>query len=100
MHDVLIVGIVFAVPISAILSSVWLRAKKLELQSGGDRKLADRVEAMAAENADLRRRIEVLETIVTSDVPIPRARVRVEDAVEDERADAAGQVRGRSARPG
>src|SRR5579884_1950304 len=92
MEHVIVVAIVFSVPISAILSGAWLRAKKLELQSGGDRRLAERVERLAAENDDLRKRVEVLETIVTSDAPVSRTRVRVGDGREAEGQGVQGAV--------
>ncbi len=76
--EVLIVAIVFAVPISAIVSRAWLAARRMDAQ-GGDKRVVDRLDVLAAENADLRKRMEVLETIVTIDSPVA-TRVRV-DAV-------------------
>jgi uncharacterized protein YlxW (UPF0749 family) len=68
MLDAIIVLIVFSVPLSAIIGSFWLKAKRLEHESGG-REFEPRMRALEAENRDLRQRVETLETIVTSDEP-------------------------------
>lgn len=95
MQDVLIVAIVFAVPISAIVSWAKIKMKRLELEAGvgGNRQLEDKMRQLERENADLQQRVGVLESIVTMDAPAPRTRVRVEAttaaaADDDERADA------------
>lgn len=68
MLPVLIVAIVFSVPLAAILGSFWVKVKRMEFEAGG-RDMDPRVRALEAENRELRQRVEVLETIVTSDDP-------------------------------
>jgi predicted nuclease with TOPRIM domain len=68
MLDAIIVLIVFSVPLSAIIGSFWLKAKRIEHESGGST-LEPRLRALEAENRELRQRVETLETIVTSDEP-------------------------------
>lgn len=77
MLPVLIVAIVFSVPLAAIVGSFWVKVKRMEYQSGA-RDVEPRLRALEAENRELRQRIEVLETIATSDAPRARSRVRVD----------------------
>lgn len=73
MEDIFIMGIIMAVPITAILSATFLKYKRLELHHGKENgqasrkveQLAQMVQALAKENAELRQRIENLEIIVT-----------------------------------
>jgi hypothetical protein len=94
MKDVLILGIIFSVPLSAILGAYWVRIKRLDAEGGG---AADaRLRALEAEARELRARVEVLETIATSDHP--KGRVRVEPATPEAQevpAAASGAARGR-----
>lgn len=78
MLPVLIVAIVFSVPLAAIVGAYWVRVKRMELESGAPaRETEARLRAMESENRELRARVEVLETIVTSDEAPRRTRVRV-----------------------
>lgn len=79
MLPVLIVAIVFSVPLAAIVGAYWVRVKRMELESGAPaRETEARLRALESENRELRSRVEVLETIVTSDdAPKQRTRVRV-----------------------
>jgi hypothetical protein len=77
---------VFGIPMSAIIGSYWLKAKRLQLASGETKGAAGRLAELEASNADLRQRVEILETIVTSDSPPPRARVLVEPTPREEAA--------------
>lgn len=80
MTEVLVVAIVFSVPLAAIVGSFWMRVKRMEFESGG-RDQEPRLRALEAENRELRQRVEVLETIVTSDEPRRGStRVRVQPA--------------------
>jgi hypothetical protein len=83
MQDILIVAIVFAVPISAIVSWAKIKLRRLELEAGasGNRQLEDRLARLEREKADLEERVGTLESIVTMDAPVQaRTRVRVEAA--------------------
>ena len=66
MLAVFIILAVFSVPLVAIISSAWLKAKKLELDGGGGTELRRKVALLEAQNAELASRIETLETIATS----------------------------------
>lgn len=78
MLPVLIVAIVFSVPLAAIVGAFWVKVKRMEFEAGA-RDVEPRLRALEAENRELRQRVEVLETIVTSDEPQRlRTRVRVE----------------------
>lgn len=78
MQDVLIIAIVFAVPISAIVAWAKVRLRRIELESGiGAHDNGQRLAALERENADLRARVSVLESIVTLDEH-PPTRVRVD----------------------
>ncbi len=94
MKDILVVAIVFAVPISAILSAAKVKLRRMELEAGagGARHLEERCAKIERENADLQQRLSVLESIVTMDAPVPaRTRVRVEASqiAADDGADVA-----------
>ena len=83
MKDILVIAIVFAVPISAIVSWAKIKLRRLELEAGvgGGRALEARVERLEREKADLEERLGVLESIVTMDAPVQaRTRIRVEAA--------------------
>ena len=72
MKDILVVAIVFAVPISAILSAAKVKLRRMELEAGagGARHLEERCAKIERENADLQQRLSVLESIVTMDAPV------------------------------
>lgn len=83
MKDIIIIAIVFAVPISAIVSWARIKLRRLELEAGavGNRQLEDRLAKLERERDDLAERIGTLESIVTMDAPVQaRTRVRVEAA--------------------
>jgi hypothetical protein len=83
MQEILIVAIVFAVPISAIVSWAKIKLRRMELEAGvgGSKALEDRVNRLERERADLQERVDALESIITMDAPVqPRTRVRVEAA--------------------
>ena len=65
MADVLVVLIVFSVPLSAIVGNLFLKYKKLELEKGGGRVDDARLLKLERDNAELRGRVETLETIAT-----------------------------------
>ena len=101
--------LIFGIPLSAILGNVWLRAKRMDLEAGGSTSgSARRIAQLEAQNEDLQRRVEVLETIVTSgDEPAARARVRVaaraaargeDDGGDDVAVPAAGAASARRSR--
>jgi len=80
MQDVLIMGIIFAVPITAIVSWARIKMKRLDVESGvATRELAERLERLERDNAGLQERVGVLETIVTLEER-PRTGVRVAPA--------------------
>lgn len=96
MLPVLILAIVMSVPLAAIVGSFWVRVKRMEFEAGG-RDLDPRLRALEAENRELRQRVEVLETIVTSDEPRRAAtRVRVQPT---EAAPEADEVEAATAAP-
>lgn len=88
MQEVLILGIIFSVPLSAILGAYWVRIKRMDLEAGKGGASDERLRALEAEARELRARVEVLETIVTSDHP--RGRVRVEASAPEVAEAAAG----------
>ena len=71
---------VFGIPMSAIVGSFWLKGKRLQAASGETSGTTSRVAKLEAANAELRQRVEVLETIVTSDAMPARPRILVEPA--------------------
>jgi hypothetical protein len=79
---------VFGIPLSAIIGSYYVKLQKMKLESGGGADVARRMAQLEAENRDLRSRVEVLETIVTSDEPArPRVRVEARPRVQEEVAE-------------
>lgn len=108
MTEVLIVAIVFAVPISAIVSWAKIKLRRMELEAGagGNRHLEGRLALLEREKADLQERVGVLESIVTMDAPVQaRTRIRVEAAqaaavasAEDDAAALAAAAARRTAR--
>ena len=79
---------VFGIPMSAIIGAYWLKAKRLQLGSGDGAGAANRLAKLEAASAELKQRVEILETIVTSDPPAIRPRVLVEPAAHEEPAAA------------
>ncbi len=70
MEPVLVIGILSSIPIVAILSNTLLKIKKLELEkidkaTKDDPQLLQVVSALVKENAELKKRVENVETIVT-----------------------------------
>ena len=65
MEVVLILLAVFSVPLAAIGSRTYLKAKAMRASTLTG-PLTKRVESLEADNADLKQRLETLETIVTS----------------------------------
>jgi len=55
MKDIIVVAIVFAVPISAIVSWAKIKLRRMELEAGvgGSKALEDRVNRLERERADL-----------------------------------------------
>ena len=83
MQEILVVAIVFAVPLTAIVSWAKIKLRRLELEAGvrGGRALEDRVDRLERERTDLQERVDALESIITMDQPVQaRTRVRVEAA--------------------
>lgn len=79
LTELVAIVMVFGIPLSAILGGVWLKARRMELEAGGSG-VGRRVAELEAQNEDLRKRIEVLETIVTSDEGSSRRRVQLDAA--------------------
>jgi hypothetical protein len=74
MEPVFVIGILSSIPIVAILSSALIKIKKMELEKldrakQTDVELMQVVKALSKENADLKKRIENIETIVTLGEP-------------------------------
>ena len=67
MIAVLIILASMSIPLTGIVASTVLKWRRLD---GGSPRLEGRMRALEAENADLRARLEVLETIATS-LPAP-----------------------------
>jgi hypothetical protein len=70
MEPVFVIGILSSIPIVAILSNTLLKIKKMELEkidkaTKDDSQLLQIVSALVKENADLKKRVENVETIVT-----------------------------------
>jgi len=70
MEAAIIIVAIFSVPLTAIISSTWLKAKKLDADLGG----SERLKRLEQENADLRRRMEVLESIAIDSRGLPDIR--------------------------
>ncbi len=66
MQDALIMLTIFSVPLTALISSAWLKAKRIDAESGGQ-KLLEKVKQLESDNHDLKRRMEVLESIVVNE---------------------------------
>lgn len=101
MQEVIVVAIVFAVPISAILSWSRIKLRRLELEAGavGNRQVEERLAKLEREKAELEERVGTLESIITLDAPVPaRTRVRVE-AAQIARDDARDEVDAAEASP-
>ena len=64
MTAVAVLLAIFSVPLAAILSSTYLKAKRLN-QERADAEIHRKVRALEAHAADLRARVENLETIAT-----------------------------------
>ena len=62
MEAAIILLAVFSVPLTAIVSSTYLKAKRLQA-GDGNKEIADKLKLLERENGDLRRRVEVLESI-------------------------------------
>lgn len=70
MEPVFVIGIISSIPIVAILSNALIKLKRMELEKvdkahKDDTHLLQIVSALAKENADLKKRVENVETIVT-----------------------------------
>jgi hypothetical protein len=70
MEAAIIIVAIFSVPLTAIISSTWLKAKKIDADLGGN----DRLKRLEQENIDLRRRLEVLESIAIDSRGLPDVR--------------------------
>ena len=67
MEAIFILLVIFSVPLAGIVSGTYLKAKKLQAESGGGSDMAQRVKLLEDENARVNKRLETLETIVTSE---------------------------------
>jgi len=70
MEPVFVIGILSSIPIVAILTNALIKLKRMELEKvdkahKDDAHLLQIVSALAKENADLKKRVENVETIVT-----------------------------------
>jgi hypothetical protein len=83
---VLIILAVFSVPLAAILSSTYIKAKRLDSEGGAAMK--KQLAALTEEHAELKKRVEVLEEIATSEqaTDLAQARAKVEELHELEMA--------------
>jgi hypothetical protein len=66
VQDAVILLVVFSVPLAAILGRTFIKYKTLELERGkadGGSETARRLAALEKANAELRERVETLETI-------------------------------------
>ncbi len=90
MLPAFIIAVVFSVPLAAIIGAYIVKLRRMELEAGGGegRETDARLRALEAENRDLRTRVEVLETIVTSDDPRAAAKVRMVSSATDYDDDA------------
>lgn len=87
MIAVLIILAVFSVPLTAIVSSTWLKARRLEADGGGA-KLRAELEGMRQQTRELKARVEVLETIATGGEPGSALPERAQHRALPERSDA------------
>ncbi|MBI1949182.1 MAG: hypothetical protein HYS27_26075 [Deltaproteobacteria bacterium] len=65
MTAAIIILAVFSVPLTAIVSSAWLKAKRLDAERKPAPEVEKRLALLEAKNAELRERVETLETIAT-----------------------------------
>jgi hypothetical protein len=66
MEAIVALVMVFGVPISAILSNAYIKAKKLDLEKASMNTVdTQKIEAVLSENQQLRARIENLESILS-----------------------------------
>lgn len=65
MTAAIIILAVFSVPLTAIVSSAWLKAKRLDAERKLAPELERRLALLETHNAELRERVETLETIAT-----------------------------------
>ena len=65
MTAAIIILAVFSVPLTAIVSSAWLKAKKVDAERNLAPALEQRLALLEKHNAELRERVETLETIAT-----------------------------------
>ena len=82
MLAIFIILAVFSVPLAAIASSTYLKARRID-SSGGSQLTAD-VKLLLAQNEELQKRVEVLEEIATSSqvTSLPEARQKVDEMHE------------------
>ncbi len=66
---------VFGIPITAIISHTWLKAKKMDAERGLGQADLQLLQALKNENEELRNRIENIETIL-SDVDLDLLRIK------------------------
>jgi len=74
MEPVFVIGMLSSIPIVAILSSALIKIKKMELEKldrikQTDMELIQIVKVLSKENAELKKRMENIETIVTLGEP-------------------------------
>ncbi len=60
MLDIIAVTLIFSIPLSAILGSIYIKSKKLNLQKAESKRLLELLE----ENKQIKSRLESLETII------------------------------------
>lgn len=65
MTAAIVILAVFSVPLTAIISSAWLKAKKLDAERNLAPALEQRLALLEKQNGELRERVETLETIAT-----------------------------------
>ncbi len=83
MEAVVIILAIFSVPLTAILSSTYLKAKKLALDTDAARN-KEMLGRLLQEHGDLRRRMEVLESIAINERGLPSADSRVRGLIAAE----------------
>lgn len=97
MEAAIIILAVFSVPLTGIVSWTWLRAKKLDAGEG-NRQIQERMRLLDKENTDLRRRVEVLESIAIDSRELSREDVRRRGLEASRRLDDLGDSDEASAR--
>ena len=71
MEPVFVIGILSSIPIVAILTNALIKIKKMELEKidkenrKGDTQVVQLVDVLLKENAEMKKRLENVETIVT-----------------------------------